>query len=169
MRVLTGLFLLSVSLFSQPSTRLFDNLSYRFIGPAVMGGRVTDVEAIPGQPHIAYMAAGGGGLWKSSPSSRSRCGWIPRWVSSADLYQQFDTGMKLHNMIGAVNQALRDLDQVKAQLEANEKAAPASAKARVAAMKKELEGAFGRFEAGGVRYRVMKAPKLNEELGPSLL
>jgi photosystem II stability/assembly factor-like uncharacterized protein len=87
-------------------------------------------------------------------------------VSSADLQQQFNTAVKLRDMIAGVNQALRDLDQVKAQLEANEKAAEAPAKARLTAMKKELESAFARFEAGGVRYRVIKSPKLNEELGP---
>ncbi|MBS1828357.1 MAG: hypothetical protein JST93_23830 [Acidobacteria bacterium] len=83
-----------------------------------------------------------------------------------DLQRQFDTAMKLRTMIAGVNQALRDLDQAKTQLEASEKAASGAAKTRVEAMKKELDAAIGRFDAGGVRYRVIKAPKLSEELGP---
>jgi len=87
-------------------------------------------------------------------------------TNPADLQLQFDTAMKLRTMIAGVNQALRDLDQAKAQLEANEKAATAATKPRVEAMKKELDDAIARFDAGGVRYRVIKAPKLNDELGP---
>ncbi|MFN0101157.1 MAG: VPS10 domain-containing protein [Bryobacteraceae bacterium] len=44
----------------------FDNLTYRFIGPAGMGGRITDVESVPGNPNTAYVATGGGGLWKTT-------------------------------------------------------------------------------------------------------
>jgi photosystem II stability/assembly factor-like uncharacterized protein len=43
----------------------FSNWNYRPIGPANMGGRGTDVEAIPGNPNTVYFATGGGGLWKS--------------------------------------------------------------------------------------------------------
>ena len=52
----------------------FDNLSYRFIGPAGMGGRVTDVESVPGNPNIAYVATGGGGLWKTTNAGTT---WTP--------------------------------------------------------------------------------------------
>lgn len=65
MRTICCVFLTCWSLFGQVDSKLFDNLSYRFIGPAGMGGRVTDIESIPGSPHIAYVATGGGGLWKT--------------------------------------------------------------------------------------------------------
>lgn len=38
----------------------------RSIGPAVTGGRVHDVEAVPADPSILYVASASGGLWKSS-------------------------------------------------------------------------------------------------------
>ncbi len=43
----------------------FGDLSYRWIGPAVMGGRVDAVAGIPGDPKIVYLAHSSGGLWKS--------------------------------------------------------------------------------------------------------
>ena len=43
----------------------FDSLRFRPIGPAVMGGRVHDIEAVPGNPAIVYVASASGGLWKS--------------------------------------------------------------------------------------------------------
>jgi hypothetical protein len=38
---------------------------WRNIGPAVMGGRVTDIEAVPNNPKIFYVAAATGGIWKT--------------------------------------------------------------------------------------------------------
>lgn len=38
----------------------------RSIGPAVTGGRIHDVEAVPTDPSILYVASASGGLWKSS-------------------------------------------------------------------------------------------------------
>jgi hypothetical protein len=38
---------------------------WRSIGPAIMGGRVTDVEAVPGNPKIVYVATATGGIWKT--------------------------------------------------------------------------------------------------------
>lgn len=43
----------------------FANWEYRAIGPSNMGGRIADVEGVPGNPNIVYAGAGGGGLWKS--------------------------------------------------------------------------------------------------------
>jgi photosystem II stability/assembly factor-like uncharacterized protein len=37
----------------------------RVIGPAVTGGRVHDLEAIPGDPSTLYVASASGGLWKT--------------------------------------------------------------------------------------------------------
>jgi len=41
------------------------NFHPRSIGPAVTGGRVHDVEAIPDDPSTIYVASASGGLWKS--------------------------------------------------------------------------------------------------------
>lgn len=40
-------------------------LSWRSIGPADMGGRTTDIAAIPGDPSLVYFATATGGLWKT--------------------------------------------------------------------------------------------------------
>ena len=38
----------------------------RAIGPAVTGGRITDVDVDPTDPSIVYVATASGGLWKST-------------------------------------------------------------------------------------------------------
>ena len=42
------------------------NLSWRNIGPALMGGRVSDVVGVPGNPNIVYVATASGGLFKTT-------------------------------------------------------------------------------------------------------
>ncbi len=37
----------------------------RLIGPAVTGGRIHDIEAVPGNPSTLYVASASGGLWRS--------------------------------------------------------------------------------------------------------
>ncbi len=44
----------------------FDDLPFRSIGPAVMGGRLHDVEAIPGNPATVYVVGATSGVWKST-------------------------------------------------------------------------------------------------------
>lgn len=51
---------------SDVSADLFKNLRFRNIGPANMGGRVTDVEGIPSNPGTVYVGTGTGGLWKTT-------------------------------------------------------------------------------------------------------
>lgn len=45
---------------------VFDQLEWRAIGPANMGGRMTDIEGVPGNPNIVYVASASGGLWKTT-------------------------------------------------------------------------------------------------------
>ncbi len=45
---------------------LFHGLKWRSIGPMVQGGRVVDVESIPGQPYGFYVAYATGGVWKTT-------------------------------------------------------------------------------------------------------
>lgn len=45
---------------------LFGSLRARQIGPALMSGRLTDIEAHPTDPKVMYIGAAGGGVWKST-------------------------------------------------------------------------------------------------------
>ena len=49
------------------SPALFKALRWRSIGP-YRGGRVTAVAGVPGQAHVYYMGATGGGVWKTDDS-----------------------------------------------------------------------------------------------------
>ena len=86
-------------------------------------------------------------------------------IPAGDLQRQFHTALKLRGILDGANTALRDLDKWKEQLESNEKLMTGPVKERIAAMKKELDNAFQRFESGAARYREVKAPQLVEELG----
>ncbi|MHB1799364.1 MAG: WD40/YVTN/BNR-like repeat-containing protein [Vulcanimicrobiaceae bacterium] len=44
---------------------VFGDLRYRWIGPAVMGGRIDAVAGVPGDPNLIYLGHSSGGLWKS--------------------------------------------------------------------------------------------------------
>lgn len=45
---------------------LFKGLEWRNIGPVVQGGRVVDIESVPGEPYSFYVAYASGGLWKTT-------------------------------------------------------------------------------------------------------
>ncbi|MFC1627515.1 WD40/YVTN/BNR-like repeat-containing protein [Gemmatimonadota bacterium] len=51
-------------------------LAFREMGPAVTGGRVHDVEAVPGRPSTIYVGAASGGVWKSVNGGTT---WSPLW------------------------------------------------------------------------------------------
>ncbi|MDW3192701.1 MAG: hypothetical protein R8G66_10055 [Cytophagales bacterium] len=44
---------------------LFGDMTARHIGPALMSGRITDIEQHPTNDRILYVGAAGGGVWKS--------------------------------------------------------------------------------------------------------
>jgi photosystem II stability/assembly factor-like uncharacterized protein len=48
-----------------------NNLTFRRLGPAVAGGRVTAVVGVPGQPGVYYVGAAAGGVWKTSDGGNS--------------------------------------------------------------------------------------------------
>src|SRR2546423_1292229 len=50
---------------------LFKNLKARSIGPAVMGGRVSDIAIDPRNPFVFYVALGHGGIFKSGDAGVS--------------------------------------------------------------------------------------------------
>ncbi len=55
-------------------TKNFERLEWRSIGPAIFAGRVTDVEGVPGNPRILYVASASGGLWKTINGGIT---WLP--------------------------------------------------------------------------------------------
>jgi photosystem II stability/assembly factor-like uncharacterized protein len=64
------LFLITFTSFAQDKVilkgkELFGDLSARHIGPAIMSGRITDIELHPTNNKIVYTATAGGGVWKS--------------------------------------------------------------------------------------------------------
>ena len=52
-------------------TSLLKNLRFKNIGPTVMSGRVTDIDANPEQPHEFYVAYASGGLWYTKNNGAS--------------------------------------------------------------------------------------------------
>lgn len=55
-------------------SKLLKNLKFRNIGPAIMGGRLSDVEGFAGNYKIFYIASASGGLWKTENGGIS---WVP--------------------------------------------------------------------------------------------
>lgn len=50
---------------------LFGNLKARQIGPALMSGRINDIELHPDNPRVIYVGAAGGGVWRSTNGGAS--------------------------------------------------------------------------------------------------
>ena len=57
-----------------PLETAFSRLEWRSIGPANMGGRIADVEGVPGDANTVYVASASGGLWKTTNGGVS---WKP--------------------------------------------------------------------------------------------
>jgi photosystem II stability/assembly factor-like uncharacterized protein len=53
---------------------VFERLEWRSIGPCNMGGRVADVEGVPGNPNIVYVGSASGGVWKTTNAGTT---WTP--------------------------------------------------------------------------------------------
>ena len=64
----------AVSPHAQQATGPFRELRLRPIGPAVMGGRLHDVTALPSDPSTVIVASATGGLWKSTNRGTT---WTP--------------------------------------------------------------------------------------------
>ena len=59
-----------------------ENLAWRSIGPANMGGRVADVEGVPGDPNVVYVALGSGGIFKTTNGGMD---WTPLFDRQSTL------------------------------------------------------------------------------------
>lgn len=53
-------------LIAQSASEQIKNLEWRAIGPANMGGRVTDIDGIPGDPTTFYVSGADGGVFKTT-------------------------------------------------------------------------------------------------------
>ena len=56
------------------SDSTFAGLSFRNVGPVNMSGRMTDVEGVPGDPALVYVASASGGVWKTTNAGTT---WTP--------------------------------------------------------------------------------------------
>src|ERR1700743_3440582 len=63
--IVFGLIAASVSILAGQDNGL-DRLEWRNIGPAAMGGRVSGIEGVPGDPRLLSAAMGSGGLFKTT-------------------------------------------------------------------------------------------------------
>lgn len=61
---------------------LFEKFSWRGIGPAVMGGRTVDIDAVEKKPWIIYAAIGPSGVWKSENNGVT---WSPVFQKEATV------------------------------------------------------------------------------------
>jgi hypothetical protein len=52
-------------------TTLFKGLEWRDVGPVVQGGRLVDIEGVPGEPYTFYVGYASGGVWKTTNSGVS--------------------------------------------------------------------------------------------------
>lgn len=50
---------------ASPVKQVAAGLTFRSIGPALMSGRISDIVVHPDNPHLWYVAAGSGGIWKT--------------------------------------------------------------------------------------------------------
>jgi photosystem II stability/assembly factor-like uncharacterized protein len=64
------------------NSSLFERLEYRSIGPASMGGRITDVEGVDGRPELVYVATASGGLFKTTNGGTT---WTPIFDHEATI------------------------------------------------------------------------------------
>lgn len=72
---IAGIAVFAIALSAPPSARaqsapvtseLLSEMDFRLIGPAVTGGRIHDLAALPDDPATLYVASASGGLWKTT-------------------------------------------------------------------------------------------------------
>jgi photosystem II stability/assembly factor-like uncharacterized protein len=78
----------------------FGDLKYRWIGPAVMGGRLDAVAGVPGKPNLIYLGHSSGGLWKSTDGGLSFASIFNEESSSAIGAIAIDPRDSMHLYVG---------------------------------------------------------------------
>ena len=61
---------------------MLHSFAWRAIGPAVPGGRTTDIEAVEAKPWIIFAAVGPSGVWKSENAGTT---WAPVFFKEATV------------------------------------------------------------------------------------
>jgi photosystem II stability/assembly factor-like uncharacterized protein len=64
------------------SNSLLQDFAWREIGPANMGGRVDDIEAVESDPAVIYVGAATGGVWKTENNGTT---WAPIFDAESNL------------------------------------------------------------------------------------
>ena len=68
--ILGLLFFMPIGIRAQSATKLtsgsFGHMQARSIGPAIMSGRITCIDALQSNPHHLFIGTASGGLWKST-------------------------------------------------------------------------------------------------------
>ena len=59
----------TVSAAQTPDSAMLSTVRFRFIGPATMSGRITDVAVYEADPTIIYIASATGGVWKTTDNA----------------------------------------------------------------------------------------------------
>ena len=66
MRAILYLLLPTLATTQTFNPKILDQLEWRGIGPASIGGRISGIEGVPGNPRLLYAATGSGGLFKTT-------------------------------------------------------------------------------------------------------
>jgi photosystem II stability/assembly factor-like uncharacterized protein len=74
LRFLPLLAVSAIAFSADVNSALFERLEWRNIGPSNMGGRITSIVGIPGNPALVYVATASGGLFKTTNGGTT---WTP--------------------------------------------------------------------------------------------
>ena len=72
--ILAPLFFTSPTRAQMPDASVLAELEWRNIGPAVMGGRISDLAVVESNPAVFYVGTATGGLWKTTNNGTT---WTP--------------------------------------------------------------------------------------------
>ncbi|MGD8539419.1 MAG: hypothetical protein PVI66_11945 [Candidatus Aminicenantes bacterium] len=77
-----GLSIYSRAQSAEQILQLYEELKWRSIGPAVMGGRTVDLDVVEKQPWIIYAAIGPSGVWKTENNGIT---WMPVFTNESSV------------------------------------------------------------------------------------
>jgi photosystem II stability/assembly factor-like uncharacterized protein len=75
------------------SSSTFKGMEWRSIGPALMSGRIADIEIVPDDPATWYIGVGSGGVWKTENAGTT---WTPLFDKQS-VYSIGEIALSPHN------------------------------------------------------------------------